>query len=93
MALTAETECLLGRCLLQVGNLEGAEGFLTRAWPVIARNRGASYPPREDARRDVREVYRRLGTPAKADTVLAAPTLEKLATTSRAEGADLPPAH
>jgi len=92
-AQTAETECVLGRCLLQVGNLEGAEGFLTRGWPVIARNRGASYPTREDARRDVREVYRRLGTPAKADTVFAAPTLDRLAAASRAEGTNLPLAH
>jgi len=74
----AETEVLLAECLLREGSLMEAEELLARAWPVIARNRGASYPLRVDARRDVLQVYRRMGAPEKADSLFAAPTLEEL---------------
>ena len=76
---TAEKEALLAECLLRQGKLTEAAELLTRAWPVMARNRGAAFPLRMDARRDVLEVYRRIGTPQRADSLLAAPTLEQLA--------------
>jgi serine/threonine protein kinase/tetratricopeptide (TPR) repeat protein len=79
VAAIAESEILLAECLLREGNLAEAEGLLSHAWPVIARTRGASYPLRQDAHRDVRELYKRMRTPEKAAALLAAPTLEELA--------------